>query len=78
MLRKAVFPIAIALALCGCKANAMHDSSAPAREAAPIAAAPAETPRADPVNSTPSVANLDGTEWRFVEVEGQPVPSTVT
>lgn len=53
-----------ALAITGCAAQAARD---PAPPPAASAAAPAATQ-----------ANLDGTEWRFVEVNGAAVPNGVT
>jgi heat shock protein HslJ len=54
-----------ALAVTGCAAHA-------ARDPAPAPAASASTP-AQPATA----ANLDGTQWHFVEVAGAPVPAVV-
>jgi heat shock protein HslJ len=59
-------PIALilmaALAVAGCAAQAARDPAPP-----PVAASSASTTQ----------ANLDGTEWRFVEVNGTAVPNGV-
>jgi heat shock protein HslJ len=57
-----------ALVVTGCAAQATRDP------------APAEATSAAATSSTPSSANLaslDGSEWRFVELDGQPVPAGV-
>lgn len=59
------FLIAAALAVCGCSAHAARDPAAP--------------PAADgSAGASPTVNKLDGTAWRFVEVEGIAVPVAVT
>lgn len=55
----------LALTMAGCAAHA-------ARDQAPAQAASAAIP-AQPANTM----GLDGTEWRFVEVAGRPVPTGV-
>lgn len=61
-----IIVLAAALAVCGCSAQAAREpvSTPPGTSAATSAVA--------------SVMNLDGTEWRFVEVAGRPVPADVT
>lgn len=74
----------VALLLTGCSAQATHDAApiSPARDPAP-AAAPAATSTPPPMSTsapsatTPTLAHLDGTSWRFVEVAGAPVPPAV-
>lgn len=57
-----------ALAVTGCAAQAARDPApAPAASAAVASSAP----------SGANLAGLDGSEWRFVELEGQPVPAGV-
>lgn len=46
-----------------------------ARDPAPVQAASVAAPSSAP--SSASLANLDGSEWRFVELDGQPVPAGV-
>lgn len=58
-----------ALAVCGCSAQAARDP-APA-QATSTAMSAATTARV-------SIADLEGTSWRFVEVAGMPVPAGVT
>lgn len=53
-----------ALVVTGCAAQA-------ARDPAPVQAASS-------ASSTPNAASLDGSEWRFVELDGAPVPAGVT
>lgn len=48
----------------GCSAQAMHD---------PVSAA-----MAPPVAASATMSRLDGTEWRFMEVDGAAVPPAVT
>ena len=55
-----------ALAVTGCAAQA-------ARDPVPQAASPASST----VSSVPTAASLDGSEWRFVELHGAPVPAGV-
>lgn len=57
-----------ALAVTGCAAQAARD---PVPPPAASAAAPSSAP------SGASLASLDGSEWRFVELDGQPVPAGV-
>lgn len=57
-----------ALAVCGCSAQAARDP-APAQATSTATSATA---------ARVSVAELDGTAWRFVEVAGAPVPAAVT
>jgi heat shock protein HslJ len=59
-----------ALAVAGCNAQAAREPS-PA-QAAPAAAVPTSAP------SSADLAGLDGSQWRFVELDGQPVPAGVT
>jgi heat shock protein HslJ len=58
-----------ALAVAGCSAQA-------ARDPAPVPVAPATVPASAP--SSVDLAGLDGSQWRFVELAGQPVPAGVT
>lgn len=58
----------VALAVTGCAAQAAHDP-APA-QATSGAAPPSASSNAD-------LAGPDGSEWRFVELDGQPVPAGV-
>jgi heat shock protein HslJ len=54
------------LMVAGCSTQAVHE---PASSMTPVAS--------EPVAGT-AMAKLDGTEWRFVEVAGDPVPPEVT
>ena len=56
-----------ALAVTGCAAQAARD---PGPQAASSASSTA--------SSVPTAASLDGSEWRFVELDGAPVPAGVT
>jgi heat shock protein HslJ len=58
----------VALVVTGCAAQA-------ARDPEPIPRAPAAA--ASSVPSSANLAGLDGSEWRFVELDGQPVPAGV-
>ena len=57
-----------ALAVTGCAAQA-------ARDPAPVQAAPATAPSS--ASSNMDLASLNDSEWRFVELDGQPVPAGV-
>ena len=58
----------VSLVVTGCAAQA-------ARDPAPVQAAPVAAPSSAP--SGASLASLNGSEWRFVELDGQPVPAGV-
>ena len=57
-----------ALAVAGCNAQA-------ARDPAPVQAASAAAPVSAP--SSADLVGLDDSQWRFVELDGQPVPAGV-
>ena len=57
----------VVLATAGCSAQA-------ARDLAPVQAAPAAAPSS---SSKLDLAGLDGSEWRFVELDGRPVPAGI-
>lgn len=57
-----------ALVVTGCAAQA-------ARDPAPVQATSAAAPSSAP--SSANLASLDGSEWRFVELNGRPVPAGV-
>lgn len=58
-----------ALAVFGCAAQAARDP-APVQATSSSAASPSASPGTN-------LANLDGSEWHFVELDGQPVPPDV-
>ena len=58
----------VSLVVTGCAAQA-------ARDPAPVQAAPVAAPSSAP--SGASLASLNGSEWRFVELDGEPVPAGV-
>ena len=58
----------VVLATAGCSAQA-------ARDPAPVQAASA--PSSSPAPSNTNVTSLDGSEWRFVELDGRPVPAGI-
>lgn len=62
-MRTTAMVLMLALATAGCAAHA--------------ARAPQPAPAASSASPAEAHANLDGTEWRFVEVAGRPVPAGV-
>lgn len=58
----------VSLAVTGCAAQA-------ARDPAPVQAASGTAPSSQPAGM--GLASLDGSEWRFIELAGQPVPAGV-
>lgn len=58
----------VALAVVGCSAQA-------ARDPAPVQAASAAGPSSAPSNA--DIASINGGQWRFVELDGQPVPAGI-
>jgi heat shock protein HslJ len=58
----------VSLAVTGCAAQA-------ARDPAPVQAASGNAPSSQPTGM--DLASIDGSEWRFVELEGRPVPAGV-
>lgn len=65
-MKATIVVLAAALAVCGCSAQAARD---PARAVPATSAA---------TSAGVSVMNLDGTDWRFIEVAGRAVPADVT
>lgn len=65
-MKSMIMVLAVALAVGGCSAQA-------ARYPAPVVPGTSA-----PTSAVISVMALDGTEWRFVEVAGRPVPADVT
>lgn len=63
-----VMLMAALMAVTGCAAQAAHD---PAPMQAVSAAGPSSAP------SSTDLASLNGSEWRFVELDGRPVPAGV-
>jgi heat shock protein HslJ len=58
----------VSLAVTGCAAQAARDP-APVQATSDVASSSQA--------SSASLANLDGSEWRFVELDGQPVPAAI-
>ena len=67
-MRPIALMLIVALTVTGCAAQA-------ARDPAPLQAASPASSSAS--SSVPTVASLDGTEWRFVELDGAAVPTGV-
>lgn len=65
-MKATIVVLAAALAVCGCSAQAARD---PARAVPATSAA---------TSAGVSVMDLDGTDWRFIEVAGRAVPADVT
>ena len=67
-MRPIALMLMVSLAVTGCTAQAAHDP-------APVQAASGVAPPSAP--SGASLASLDGSEWHFVELDGQPVPAGI-
>lgn len=65
-MRQYLFTLVAALVVTGCAAQAAHD---------PVQASPQESSAAP--HDGAAAAQLRGTDWRFIEVEGTPVPKGV-
>jgi heat shock protein HslJ len=67
-MRPTAVMLLVSLAVTGCAAQA-------ARDPAPVQAASGAASSSQSAGAR--LANLDGSEWRFIELEGQPVPAGI-
>jgi heat shock protein HslJ len=67
-MRPIALMLMVSLAMTGCAAQA-------ARDPAPVQAAPGGASSSQTAGTT--LANLDGSAWRFIELAGQPVPAGI-